>query len=145
MTQSDFADFLANKRTEKEFVNERTFDLLRRNTKEDPLQSKVTINDFNVIKLLGRGSFGKVLLVEKKDSKELFALKILNKKDILANDQLNHIQNERKILEKARHPFLISLEYAFQTDDRIYLVMKYMRGGELFHHLKKRKRFEEGV
>eukprot|EP01017_Pseudomicrothorax_dubius_P030675 TRINITY_DN3847_c0_g3_i2.p2 TRINITY_DN3847_c0_g3~~TRINITY_DN3847_c0_g3_i2.p2 ORF type:complete len:554 (+),score=180.33 TRINITY_DN3847_c0_g3_i2:2572-4233(+) len=104
---------------------------------------KVKLDDFLLLKVLGRGAFGKVMLVEKKDTKELFALKSLHKDNIIEKEQIEHTRTERFILEQANNPFLVKLEYAFQTPDKLFFVMKFMRGGELFQHLRQSKRFPE--
>eukprot|EP01016_Furgasonia_blochmanni_P025933 TRINITY_DN2770_c0_g1_i10.p1 TRINITY_DN2770_c0_g1~~TRINITY_DN2770_c0_g1_i10.p1 ORF type:complete len:624 (-),score=179.59 TRINITY_DN2770_c0_g1_i10:979-2850(-) len=104
---------------------------------------KITLNDFNLLKVLGRGAFGKVMLVEKKDTKQLYAMKSLVKASIIEKEQLEHTKTERYVLENAKHPFLVNLEWAFQTPDKIFFVMKFMRGGELFQHLRQVRRFPE--
>jgi serum/glucocorticoid-regulated kinase 2 len=73
----------------------------------------VNIEDFSLIKVLGRGAFGKVMLAEKKDSGELFAIKSLRKEEIIDREQLEHARTEKKILEHINHPFLVNLAYAF--------------------------------
>jgi len=95
-------------------------------------QGGITINDFEILKVLGRGAFGKVMLVEKKDTKQIFAIKSIHKEAIIEKDQLEHTKTERYILEKVNSPFLVGLEYAFKTNQKIYFVMNFMRGGELF-------------
>jgi len=82
-------------------------------------------------------------LVEKKDNKQIYALKSMRKEDIIEKDQLEHTKTERYVLEKSNSPFLVSLEYAFQNPEKIFFVMKFMRGGELFQHLRQSKRFDE--
>ena len=67
------------------------------------------------------------MLCEKKDSKEVFAIKLLRKDHIIAKDHLDYLKTERQILEKINHPFLVSLEYAFQSEETIYFVMKFMK------------------
>jgi len=74
---------------------------------------KISINDFDLLKVLGRGAFGKVMLVQKKDTKELFALKSLRKDEIIDKEQIEHIKTEREILAKAIHPFLVNMAYSF--------------------------------
>lgn len=93
--------------------------------------------------MLGRGAFGKVMLVEKKDTKEVYALKSLRKEEIIDKDQIEHTKTEKMILEHVNHPFLVNLVYAFQTPEKIFFVMQFMRGGELFQHLRNSKRFDE--
>jgi len=105
--------------------------------------NRVTLDDFEILKVLGRGAFGKVMLVEKKDNKQVYALKSMHKEDIIDKDQIEHTKTERFVLEKSKSSFLVSLEYAFQTPSKVFFVMKFMKGGELFQHLKVAKRFEE--
>merc|ERR1719334_425204 len=104
---------------------------------------KVKPDDFEFLKVIGRGSFGKVMQVRKKDTGELFAMKILKKKALIAKHQVEHTNAERKILQSLQHPFLMHLRYAFQTEAKLYFVLDYYRGGELFFHLKKKRRFTE--
>ncbi len=103
----------------------------------------VSIDDFEVIRLLGKGEYGKVLLVQKKHSTDLFAMKILKKKHIKEKRQVQHTLSERSVLTKARHPFIVQLHYAFQTPQKLYLVLEYCPGGELYFHISKFKRFPE--
>jgi len=104
---------------------------------------KITLDDFEILKVLGEGAFGKVRLVEKKDTKQIYAMKSLQKGYLIAKDQIEHTKAERYILERSQSPFLVNLEYAFQTPDKIFFVMKFMVGGELFSHLRKARRFDE--
>jgi serum/glucocorticoid-regulated kinase 2 len=105
--------------------------------------SEVRLSDFNIISVIGRGSFGKVCLVEYKNTGELYAMKSI-KKDILIDlDQIENTLLEKKILQTVKHPFLCSLVFCFQSDERIYFVMNFVKGGELFQHLKKQKHFNE--
>ena len=92
---------------------------------------------------MGRGAFGKVMLVEKKDTKEIYALKSLRKEELIDKDQIEHTKTEKMILEHVNHPFLVNLAYAFQTPEKIFFVMQFMKGGELFQHLRNAKRFDE--
>lgn len=102
---------------------------------------KVTIDDFDLIKVLGKGSFGKVMLVRKKDTKEIYAMKTLRKAALIKRNQIEHTATERQIVQKIDHPFLTKLHFAFQTTDKLYMVLNYMGGGELFFWLKKDRRF----
>jgi serine/threonine protein kinase len=108
-------------------------------------QARVTREDFMPLKTLGRGSFAKVLLVRKRDTGELFAMKILSKKAIMARNQIEHTMAERLILGNVQHPYIVALRYAFQTEDQLYLVLDYCSGGELFFHLKREGRFPEST
>lgn len=106
-------------------------------------KKEICIEDFDQLKILGQGAFGKVVLAQKKDNSRIYAIKILKKREILATDQLEHTLAEKLILSHVNHPFLVGLEYAFQTDERIYFVMEFMKGGELFQHMRKVKKFTE--
>lgn len=104
---------------------------------------KLKVDDFTIIKVIGRGSYGKVLLVKKKGSEEVLAMKILKKKEMIVRNQVLHIKTERKIMEMVDHPFIIKLEYAFQNRQKLYLLTKFCPGGELFFHIQKIQRFNE--
>lgn len=101
------------------------------------------VDDFITLKVIGRGSYGKVLLVKKKDTDEVLAMKILKKKEMIIRNQVLHIKTERKIMEIVNHPFIIKLEYAFQNRHKLYLLTKFCPGGELFFHIQKIHRFNE--
>mmetsp|Transcript_15975 Transcript_15975/g.31802 ORF Transcript_15975/g.31802 Transcript_15975/m.31802 type:complete len:387 (+) Transcript_15975:53-1213(+) len=109
-----------------------------------PGGKKLGIDDFQLLKVLGKGSFGKVMLVKKKGGDDtLFAMKTLRKAALIKRNQLLHTATERNILQNIQHPFLVNLIYAFQSDDKLYMVLDYMGGGELFFWLKKHRRFSE--
>lgn len=109
------------------------------------VQGKVQIDDFELLKVIGRGAFGKVMLVKKKDDGKIYAMKIMKKRTIIARGQVDHTKAERKILQSLDHPFLMALRYAFQSKEKLYLVLDYIKGGELFFHLKNNRRFVEEV
>jgi len=104
---------------------------------------KVGLDDFELKKVVGKGSFGKVMLVRKKDNKQVYAMKILNKKTIKERNEVEHTRAEKSILMKLSHPYLVKLHYSFQTVDKLYFIMDYINGGELFFHLQREKRFSE--
>ena len=105
-------------------------------------ESPVGLESFELLRVIGRGSYGKVLQVRKRDSGEVFAMKVLSKALVVRRNQVEHTQAERAILESIDHPFLIKLRYAFQTPAKLYLVLPYLRGGEVFYHLKQKRRLE---
>jgi len=102
---------------------------------------KVGKDDFELKAVVGRGSFGKVMQVVKKDTGQLFAMKVLRKEAIIARKQVLHTRSEKSILAKINHPYIITLHYAFQTDTKLYMILDYINGGELFFHLKKEGKF----
>jgi len=104
-------------------------------------ETSVRLADFELLKVIGRGSFGKVMLVRRRGRPEVLAMKILSKAMVVKRNQLEHTKAERAILESIDHPFLVRLRYAFQTPTKLYMVMPFLRGGELFFHLRKAKRF----
>mmetsp|Transcript_19161 Transcript_19161/g.13754 ORF Transcript_19161/g.13754 Transcript_19161/m.13754 type:complete len:90 (+) Transcript_19161:151-420(+) len=88
-----------------------------------------------MISVIGKGSYGKVLLVRKKDTQELYALKILKKQEIIKRNQFEHTMTERRILESVRYPFIVKMDYAFQTEEKLFFCLEYCPGGELFFYL----------
>ena len=103
----------------------------------------VSLEDFQIMKVLGRGSFGKVTLVQYKQTGEYYAMKSLKKDVLLDQDQVESTILEKKILQSLDHPFLVGMVFCFQTEERIYFVMPFVRGGELFQHLRATKFFPE--
>lgn len=100
--------------------------------------------DFDYLKIIGKGSFGKVLLARHKESKNYYAVKVLQKKIILKKKEQKHIMSERSVLMKnIKHPFLVGLHFSFQTTDKLYFVLDYVNGGELFYHLQRERIFLE--
>uniref|UniRef100_A0A2K6KHH6 non-specific serine/threonine protein kinase n=1 Tax=Rhinopithecus bieti TaxID=61621 RepID=A0A2K6KHH6_RHIBE len=104
---------------------------------------RVTMNEFEYLKLLGKGTFGKVILVKEKATGRYYAMKILKKEVIVAKDEVAHTLTENRVLQNSRHPFLTALKYSFQTHDRLCFVMEYANGGELFFHLSRERVFSE--
>ena len=86
----------------------------------------VSLADFIPKLVLGKGAFGTVLLVEKKNTKDLYAMKSITKEDIVKKQQLEHTKTEKMVLEHVNHPFLVGLAYAFQTPAKLYFIMQFM-------------------
>jgi len=104
----------------------------------------VGLADFSLLKVIGKGSFGKVMLARKRDSGRVYAMKVLTKRTVAERKQVDHTVTERAVMGRISHPFIVGLKYAFQTSDKLYFVMDYCPGGELFFHLGKEGRFHEG-
>jgi len=83
--------------------------------------------------------------VKKKDDGQIYAMKVLRKEAIVARKQVDHTRAEKAILQKIEHPFIVKLHYAFQTEDKLYMVLDFVNGGELFFHLKKEENFRKNV
>ena len=101
------------------------------------------LEDFQIRKMIGKGTFGKVFLVEHASTHKLYAMKCIRKDIILENEQMENIQLEKDILRQIDHPFLVNMEYVFQNQFRIYFLMKFVKGGELFRHMSEVKMFPE--
>lgn len=110
------------------------------------LEESLSVTDFDLLKVVGKGAFGKVMLVRKRANKgagQIYAMKVLKKSVISAKGQVEHTKSERSILCEIRHPFIVRLRFAFQSDDKLYLVTDYYNGGSLFYHLRKSRAFTE--
>jgi len=104
----------------------------------------LTPRDFEFLKLIGRGTFGRVFQVRKRDTKRIYAMKVLSKREIVAKKEVAHTIGEKKILQKSlSSPFLVGLKFSFQTETDLYLVTDFKSGGELFWHLQRDMRFPE--
>jgi serine/threonine protein kinase len=110
---------------------------------------RLTQNEFESIKIVGRGAFGEVRLVKMKGTGELFAMKKLKKSDILKKEQVTHVRAERDIMARTddfnKNPWVVKLYFAFQDDDYLYLIMQYVPGGDLMNLLIKFDTFTEDM
>jgi len=93
--------------------------------------------------VLGRGAFGKVFLAELPINKKLYAIKSIRKDILIEMDQVESTLLEKEIMFECDHPFLVSMEFLFQNDLRLYFVMQFVRGGELYKIYETQKRFNE--
>ncbi|GMM30842.1 serine/threonine protein kinase [Martiniozyma asiatica (nom. inval.)] len=146
-------------RTIEDSTSDKWFDLQPRLPTE-PISGKVRIKfeytsinkrhygpeDFEILRLLGKGTFGQVFQVKKKDTQRIYAMKVLSKKVIVKKKEIAHTIGERNILVRTANtesPFIVGLKFSFQTPADLYLVTDFMSGGELFWHLQKEGRFSE--
>ncbi|KAA1477804.1 Pkinase-domain-containing protein [Dentipellis sp. KUC8613] len=104
----------------------------------------LTIEAFDLLKVIGKGSFGKVMQVRKKDTQRIYALKTIRKANIASRPgEITHILAERTVLALLNNPFIVPLKFSFQNPDKLYLVMSFVNGGELFYHLQREGKFDE--
>ncbi|XP_071117716.1 cAMP-dependent protein kinase catalytic subunit alpha-like isoform X2 [Haliotis cracherodii] len=110
---------------------------------EKPAVANACLDDFDRIKTLGTGSFGRVMLVQHKATRNYLAMKILDKQKVVKLKQVEHTLNEKKILNAIDFPFLVKLEYSFKDNTNLYMVLEFVSGGEMFSHLRRIGRFSE--
>ncbi|KAJ2700432.1 cAMP-dependent protein kinase catalytic subunit [Coemansia sp. IMI 203386] len=111
----------------------------------EPPSDGRTLDDFKLLHTLGTGTFGRVFLCQSKITQRFFAMKVLRKSQVVKLKQVEHINNEKNILEVARHPFIVRLECTMQNERNLYMLMEYVPGGELFSHLRRAGRFPDDV
>lgn len=105
----------------------------------------VNFKSFTILEEIGSGSFGKVYKVVKNDTKQVYAIKQLNKEFLIKQKQLKYAIGECKILAYLNHPFIIKMNFAFQTPKNLYMVLDYCPNGDLMTHLSEKGRFPESV
>ena len=103
----------------------------------------LSIDEFELLKVIGKGSFGKVMQVRKNDTNRIYAMKIIKKAHIVERSEVSHTLAERAVLAQINHPFIVPLKFSFQSPEKLYLVLAFVNGGELFHHLQREGRFSE--
>ncbi|CAD5214495.1 unnamed protein product [Bursaphelenchus xylophilus] len=101
------------------------------------------LDDFDRIKTLGTGSFGRVMLVKHKATDAYYAMKILDKQKVVKLKQVEHTLNEKRILQAIDFPFLVNMQYSFKDNSNLYMVLEFISGGEMFSHLRRIGRFSE--
>ncbi|XWS56920.1 hypothetical protein CRYUN_Cryun09bG0127100 [Craigia yunnanensis] len=111
-----------------------------------PLEHQsVGLVDFEVLKLVGQGAFGKVYQVRRSDTSDIYAMKVMRKDKIMEKNHAEYMKSEREILTKVDHPFIVQLRYSFQTKYRLYLVLDFVNGGHLFFQLYHQGLFREDL
>ena len=114
-------------------------------TRSTVSKGKYSLQDFSIMRTLGTGSFGRVHLVRSVHNGRYYAIKVLKKQQVVKMKQVEHTNDERKMLKLIEHPFLIRMWGTFQDSNNLFMVMDYIEGGELFSLLRKSQRFPNPV
>ncbi|NWY70182.1 ST32A kinase, partial [Erithacus rubecula] len=105
----------------------------------------VTFDHFEILRAIGKGSFGKVCLVQKTDTKKMYAMKYMNKQKCVERNEVRNVFKELQIMQGLEHPFLVNLWYSFQDEEDMFMVVDLLLGGDLRYHLQRDVRFPEGT
>merc|ERR1719204_65638 len=104
----------------------------------------ISIDDFDLIRVIGRGSYAKVLMVELKNTRRIYAMKVIKKEMVTDDEDIDWVQTEKHVFETAsNHPFLVGLHSCFQTNSRLFFVIEFVRGGDLMFHMQRQRRLPE--
>ncbi|KAJ1548326.1 hypothetical protein HK405_003656 [Cladochytrium tenue] len=103
------------------------------------------LSDFNFVKTLGTGTFGRVFLAQFRNTDQFYAMKVLKKVDVVKLKQVEHINSEKQILAQINFPFIVNLLCTFQDDKNVFMLLEYVIGGELFSHLRRAGRFSNDM
>lgn len=103
-----------------------------------------SLDDFELVRVIGRGSYAKVLMVELKRTKRIYAMKVIKKELVTDDEDIDWVQTEKHVFETAsNHPFLVGLHSCFQTPSRLFFVIEFVRGGDLMFHMQRQRRLPE--
>ncbi|KAF7816574.1 serine/threonine-protein kinase AtPK2/AtPK19-like [Senna tora] len=127
---------------QKELKEEKSYEQLNDICLED---QSVELEDFEVLKVVGQGAFGKVYQVRRRGTSDIYAMKVMRKDTIMQRNHAEYVISERDILTKVDHPFIVRLGYSFQTKYRLYLVLDFINGGHLFFQLYHQGLFREDL
>ena len=109
-----------------------------------PIQKQYSLDDFELIRVIGRGSYAKVLMVELKKTRRIYAMKVIKKALVTDDEDIDWVQTEKHVFETAsNHPFLVGLHSCFQTPSRLFFVIEFVRGGDLMFHMQRQRRLPE--
>ena len=102
---------------------------------DSTLTEGITVDNFEILECLGTGTFGKVFKVKMINNNQIYAMKVINKKYLIQNQQLRYAVTECNVLKQAQSPFIVTLHFAFQTPDNLYMILDYCPGGDLNFHI----------
>ncbi|XP_043925076.1 serine/threonine-protein kinase 32A-like [Protopterus annectens] len=104
---------------------------------------EVSFDHFQILRAIGKGSFGKVCVVQKKDTKKMYAMKYMNKQKCVERNEVKNVFKELQIMQSLEHPFLVNLWYSFQDEEDMFMVVDLLLGGDLRYHIQQNVRFKE--
>ncbi|XP_012928513.1 serine/threonine-protein kinase 32B isoform X2 [Heterocephalus glaber] len=106
---------------------------------------EVNFDHFQILRAIGKGSFGKVCIVQKRDTKKMYAMKYMNKQKCIERDEVRNVFRELQIMQGLEHPLLVNLWYSFQDEEDMFMVVDLLLGGDLRYHLQQSVHFTEGA
>lgn len=119
-------------------------DTLNEGDTSNDMQRQYSLNDFELIRVIGRGSYAKVLMVELKRTKRIYAMKVIKKSLVTDDEDIDWVQTEKHVFETAsNYPFLVGLHSCFQTPSRLFFVIEFVSGGDLMFHMQRQRRLPE--
>ncbi|XP_076277224.1 protein kinase C iota type isoform X2 [Lasioglossum baleicum] len=144
ISESPIIEEHSRNRTGSEEREESPLDALNDADNSNDMQRQYSLNDFELIKVIGRGSYAKVLMVELKRTKRIYAMKVIKKALVTDDEDIDWVQTEKHVFETAsNHPFLVGLHSCFQTPSRLFFVIEFVRGGDLMFHMQRQRRLPE--
>ncbi|XP_043077184.1 serine/threonine-protein kinase 32B-like [Puntigrus tetrazona] len=115
----------------------------RTSVSDDP--EEVNFDHFQILRAIGKGSFGKVCIVQKKDTKKMYAMKYMNKLKCVERNEVRNVFKELQIMQNLEHPFLVNFWYSFQDEEDMFMVVDLLLGGDLRYHLQQNVHFTEST
>ncbi|XP_011637358.1 atypical protein kinase C isoform X3 [Pogonomyrmex barbatus] len=144
ITESPIIEEHSRDRIGSEEGEELPLDTLNEGDTSNDMQRQYSLNDFELIRVIGRGSYAKVLMVELKRTKRIYAMKVIKKSLVTDDEDIDWVQTEKHVFETAsNHPFLVGLHSCFQTPSRLFFVIEFVRGGDLMFHMQRQRRLPE--
>ena len=125
-------------------INQRPSQHQHQQQHQQQKQRQMGLDDFELIKVIGRGSYAKVFLVEYKRTRKCYAMKVIKKSKVNDDEDIDWVQTEKHIFEQAtNHPFLVGLHSCFQTESNLFFVIEYLCGGDLMYHMQRKCKLPE--
>lgn len=143
LMETDVSLTLSDGRVPSDKLSRRLSSIAINPGEEELFSKKINLDSFDIEKVIGKGGYGKVFLVTKVDTQKWYAMKEIKKETLVSDRDKANTIFERVILQNVKSPFIVNMHFAFQTSERLYYVLDFWSGGELFFHLKKKVTFKE--